>query len=84
MKTFRENSEVSNQKNLEVINEFSKVTDIRLLYRSLLFFYSHKEKLRKQFHLKSHQKIKYLGINLSKEVKNIYSESCKRKFYEGN
>ena len=37
-----------------------------------------KEKSRKQFHLSLNQnKIKYLGINLPKEVKDLYSESYK-------
>ena len=35
-----------------------------------------KEKARKQFYLKSHEKrIKCLGINWIKEVKDLYSES---------
>ena len=34
------------------------------------------EKLRKQSHLPSHQK-EYLGINLPKEVKDLYSENYK-------
>ena len=33
-----------------------------------------KEKLRKQSHLKLHQK-EYLGINLTKEVKDLHSEN---------
>ena len=36
-----------------------------------------KEKLTKQFHLLSHQKKKYLGINLSMEAKDLYSENYK-------
>ena len=31
--------------------------------------------VNKQFLLKSHQKIKYLGINLTKEVKDLYAEN---------
>ena len=34
-----------------------------------------KEKLRKQFHLQLHQEI--LGIHLSKEVKDLYTENFK-------
>ena len=54
----------------------------RSMYRNLLHFYTpimkkHKEKLRKQSHLQSHQIIRYLGINLTKEVKDLYSENCK-------
>ena len=36
-----------------------------------------KEKLRKQSHLQLHQKNKYIGINLTKEVKDLYLENCK-------
>ena len=36
-----------------------------------------KEKFKKPFHLPSHQKEKYLGINLSKETKDLYSENYK-------
>ena len=34
-----------------------------------------KEKARKQFHLQLLKTIKYLGINLTKEVKDLYSEN---------
>ena len=60
-----------------------KLLDTKLIYRNLLLFYTlttkyQKEKLRKQSHLPSHQKkVKYLGINLPKEVKDLYSENCK-------
>ena len=37
-----------------------------------------KEKLRKQYYLPSHKKrIKYLRINLTKEVKDLYLENYK-------
>ena len=36
-----------------------------------------KEKLKKQSHLKSCQEIKYPGINLTKEVKDLYAENYK-------
>ena len=60
-----------------------KLQDIKLKYRNLLHFYTliivyQNETLRKQFHLKLHQKrIKYLGINLTKEEKDLYSENYK-------
>ena len=37
----------------------------------------HKEKLKKQFHSPLQQKIKYLGINLPKETKDLYIENYK-------
>ena len=36
-----------------------------------------KEKLRNQSHSPLQQKIKYLGINLPKEAKELYTENCK-------
>ena len=37
----------------------------------------HKEKVKKQSHLNLHKKRKYLGINLTKEVKDLYAENYK-------
>lgn len=36
------------------------------------------EKLRKKSHLQLHQKVKYVGINLTKEVKDSYSKKYKK------
>jgi hypothetical protein len=36
-----------------------------------------KKKLGKQFHSQYPQKIKYLGINLTKEVKDFYNKNYK-------
>ena len=55
----------------------------KLILRSLLHFCipttkDHKEKFRKQFHLPSQtNKEKNLGINLPKEMKDLYSANCK-------
>ena len=38
---------------------------------------NHKEKLRNQPHSPLQQKIKYLGINLPKETKELYTENYK-------
>ena len=60
-----------------------KLQDTKLIHRNLLHFYTlttkyQKEKLRKQSHLTSHQKrIKYLGINLPKEAKDLYFKNYK-------
>ena len=63
------------QKLLDLINEFSKAR--KSTYKKQLYFYTFttnysKRKLRKQSHSQQHQKIKYLGINLTKEVKDLY------------
>ena len=55
----------------------------KLIYRNLLHFYTlitndQKKKLRKQYHLQLHHKrIKHLGQNLIKQVKDLYSEKYK-------
>ena len=53
------------------------------MFKNWLHFYiaimnNQKEKLRKQFHLQLHQK-KCLEINLTKEVKHLYSNTSKKE-----
>ena len=64
-----------------------KLQDTKLIYRNVLHFYTlmrsyQKEKLRKKnpFTIIS-KRIKYLGINLIKEAKDLYSENrhCRKK-----
>ena len=60
-----------------------KQLDIKLMHRNLLHSYTLmmknlKEKLRKPSHLPLQQKEKkYLGINLTKEKKELYAENYK-------
>ena len=60
-----------------------KLQDIKLTHRNPLHSYKltmrkQKEKLRKQFHSPLQKKrIKYLGINLTKETKDLYIENYK-------
>ena len=61
---------------LEFINEFGKLAGYKINNRNLLHFYiltmkDQKEKLRKPYHLSTitSKRIKYLGINLPKEIK---------------
>ena len=56
--------------------------DIKSIYKSYLHFYIlimnyQKGKIKKQLHFKLHKRIKYLGINLAKEMRYTYNESCK-------
>ena len=66
-----------------------KLQDTKLMSRNLLHFYTltmkdHKEKLRKQSYLPSHQKEKkYLGIDLPKEVKDLYSDAVEKNQKDG-
>ena len=60
--------------------------DIKLVHGNMLQFCTltnyQKEKINKLSHLKFHKKIRYLGINLTKEVKDLYFESCKKLMRE--
>ena len=64
-----------------MINELSKVEDTKQMSRCQLLFYMpimnhQKQKLRKHSHLQLNKK-KYLGINLTKDLKDLYSENYK-------
>ena len=59
-----------------------KLQDIKSTHRNPLHSYTlimrkQKEKLRKQFHSALQQRIKYLGIYLPKETKDLYIENYK-------
>ena len=77
------NPKDATRKLLELINEFGKVAGHKTnTQKSAAFLYTNnkdqKEILTKQSHLPLHQKrIKYLGINLPKETKDMYSENSK-------
>ena len=69
------------QKLLEVINEVSKVTGYKInIQKSVSFLYTNNEILEKEYKNTipfkiAPQKIKYLGVNLTKEVKDLYAEN---------
>ena len=69
--------------NLKIINdEFSKVARSNIkIQKSVSFLYTNidisERESKKQYFLKSHQKIKYLGINLTKKLKDLHSENYK-------
>ena len=59
-----------------------KLQGIKSIHRNHLYFCiqtikNQKKKLRNQSHLPLQQKIKYLGINLLKETKQLYTEYYK-------
>ena len=69
-----ENPKDTIRKLLELISEFSKVTGYKInTQKSLAFLYTSKEKSA----ITATKRIKYLGINLPKETKELYSENCK-------
>ena len=73
----------STPKLLELINKFSKVAGYKInIQKSAAFLYTSNEILEKEyknmipFKIAPH-KIKYLGIHLTKEVKDLYAENYK-------
>ena len=78
-----ENPTDSIRKLLELISEFSKVAGYKInTQRSLAFLYTNNEKsereLKESIPVTTATKIiKYLGINLPKEMKELHTEDCK-------
>jgi hypothetical protein len=73
----------STQKLLDNINSCSKIAEYKInIETSLAFLYTNNEQTEKeymkQFHLQEPQKNpKYLGINLTKDVNDLYKEKYK-------
>ena len=73
----------SNRKLLELINEYSKVVGYKInTQKSLAFLYTNNEKVEKEIKEKipftiATKRIKYLGIYLPKETKDLYIENYK-------
>ena len=74
-----ENPIDSTKKLLDLINEFGKTAGYKVnTQKSKAFFTTRKyqkKKSEKKIPLDTTRKIKYLGINLIKEVKDLYSEN---------
>ena len=80
---YTENLKDSIKKLLELINEFSKVAEYKIsIQKSVAFLYT-KNKLKEREIRKiipvtiAMKRIKYLGINLIKDVKDLYLENYK-------
>ena len=78
-----DNPKVSTRKLLELINEYSKVAGYKInTQKSLAFLYTNNEKTEREikettpFAIAT-KRIKYLGINLPKETKDLYIENYK-------
>jgi len=75
-----ENPKDSTQKLLDLINKFSKVAGYKInIQKSVAFLYTNNEILEKEYKNTipfkiAPQKIKYLWIHLTKEVKNLYTD----------
>ena len=81
MIVYIENPVNSTKKLLDLINEFGKTTGYKVNpQKSKAFLYTNNEtaetEIRKKIPLDiATKKIKYLGINLTKDVKDLYSEN---------
>ena len=73
-----ENPKVSTPKLLELINEFRKVAGYKTnMQKFAAFLYNNNELPKRESKKKKKPKrIKYLGINLTKEAKDLYSVNC--------
>ena len=71
------------RKLLELISEFSKVAGHKInILKSLGFLYTNNEKSEREIKESipftiATKRIKYLGINLPKETKELYTQNCK-------
>ena len=78
-----ENPKDSIRKLLELISEFSKVAGYKInTQKSLAFLYTNKEKSEREIKesipfITATKRIKYLGINLPKKTKELYTENYK-------
>ena len=78
-----ENPKDSIRKLLELISDFSKVTGYKInTQKSLVFLYTNNEKSEREIKESvpftiATKRIKYLGISLPKETKEIYTENDK-------
>ena len=80
---YRENPQDATRKLVELINEFGKVAGHKInIQKSLAFLYTNNERWERELKqtipfTRASKRIKYLGINLPKEAKDLYSENCK-------
>ena len=78
-----ENPKDSTRKLLDLINEFGKVAGYKInAEKSLAFLYTNDEKSEREIKKTlpftiATKRIKYLGINLPKETKDLYAENYK-------
>ena len=81
MLLYIENPKVSTKKLLELINESAKQQDTKLISRNRLHFYMPNMNLKKRENKKTipftiaSKRIKYLYINLTKDVKDLHLEN---------
>ena len=85
---YMENPKDSTKKLLELVHEFKKVAGYKInAQKSVAFLYTNNEvterEIKESIPFTVAQKtIKYLGINLTKEVKNLYTENYRKLMRE--
>ena len=78
-----ENPKDATRKLLELINKFGNVAGYKInAQKSLAFLYTNNEKSEREIKetllfTTATKRIKYLGINLPRETKDLYAENCK-------
>ena len=83
MMLYMENPKDSTKKLLELIHEFSKVAGYKInAQKSIAFLYTNNEVTKKEMKesipfIIAPKTIRYLRINLTKEVKDLYAENYK-------
>ena len=83
MTLYIENPKEAARKLLELINEFGKQTGYKInVQKSLAFLYTNDEKSEREImetlpFTTATRRIKYLGINLPKDTKDLYAEKYK-------
>ena len=82
MKLYIENPKDSTRKLLAFINEFSKASGYKInTWKSVAFLYTNNKtsgrEIKKTIPFKiTTKRIKYLGISLTKEAKDLYTKNC--------
>ena len=80
---YLENPKDATRRVLELINDYSKVTGYKInTQKSHAFLYNNNEKSEREIKetipfTTATKRIKYLGINLPKETKDLHAENCK-------
>ena len=85
---YMENPKDSTKKLLELVHEFKKVAGYKInAQKSVAFLYTNNEVTEREIKesipfIVAPKTIKYLGINLTKEVKNLYTEKYRKLMKE--
>ena len=85
---YMENPKDSTKKLLELIHEFSKVEGYKInAQKSVAFLYTNNEATEREIKESipftvAPKPIKYMGINLTKEMKNLYTENYRKLIKE--